>query len=349
MACFKPLHGIRMPQYLAPGVPNPRAGQYLVYSYMEHREPYLDPYTGEYIEEITIGCGKCVGCFLDKSREWAVRISCEASEYPEESNWFATLTYANAGDALRRPTFNDDDAMVLDKTHPTLWFKSIREGYNRYFGDMPDFNADVGLRYYLAGEYGDHSYRPHYHVCMLNFPLPDVELIGRTATGNQLFRSPYLDRKWQRGHITLGRLTYKSAAYAARYCMKKANGLTSAQYESIGLEPEYTVMSRRPGIGYHYINENGARIYSTDSVVLPSTRGKSANANKPPKYFDDKYALIDPSAVAKAKAKRAEVAEIMRDLKLSETDLDEIDYMDLQERTINERAKKLIRQFSDIS
>lgn len=334
---------------------------------------FFDKCTGERYKPIRLPCGKCLGCRLDKSREWATRIVCESMDYPESANWFVTLTYADyyiEKDGCRvypHATQNEDGALVLDKTHPQLWLKSIREGYDRRFGsrlyDPPryydhviDKEIDLGTRFYLAGEYGDLGQRPHYHCLLLNTPLPDVYPYAKTKLGMQLFRSPYLEQKWGRGFVTVGKLNYRTAAYTARYTMKKADGKTDAQYEALGLTPEYTVMSRRPGIGYNYLQEHGADLYldtddgtAKDSIILPAIDEHKQNVNKPPRYFDNLYAAIDPVAVAKVKARRAEVAEKIQEIKLEDTDLCEKDYMEVLERSVESSVKTLSRKFTDIS
>lgn len=385
MACFKPLLAIPYPSSHA------KYGQYLVLGsaldpLTVNRIPNwpgvdkstgVDVRTGQYLGTIRIPCGKCLGCRLDKSRDWATRIVCESMDYPESANWFVTLTYADYhierdGRAYYpHATQNEDGALILDKSHPQLWLKSIREGYDRRFGarlyDTPvyydeslDKEIPLGTRYYLAGEYGDQGQRPHYHCILMNTPLPDIYPYGKTRLGMPLFRSPYLEEKWGRGFVTIGQLNYRTAAYTARYTMKKADGKTDAQYEALGLTPEYTVMSRRPGIGYNYlVKDDGAKgraLYigdddhaPTDSIILPAIDERSSNINKPPRYFDVKYSEIDPVAVAKAKSRRAKVAEKINAIKLEDTDLDEAAYMEVLEKSVTQSVKTLARKFTDIS
>ena len=44
-------------------------------------------------EEIRLPCGKCIGCRLERSRQWAVRSVHEALLH--EKNCFVTLTYSD--------------------------------------------------------------------------------------------------------------------------------------------------------------------------------------------------------------------------------------------------------------
>lgn len=343
---------------------HPKYGQYRILgSATKGRwiQPSIDNYTGELLEPITVGCGKCVGCLLDRSRDMATRIVCEALDYPEDSNWFITFTYGDDDSQVNRfrVSRNDDDALILNIRHMQLFFKSLREGYERKFGkrsyDVPTFfdkklghDIELGARFYMAGEYGEKTARPHYHVCLMNTPLPDIFDFSKTSLGFPLFRSPWLENLWKFGHVTVGKLTYQSAAYVARYCMKKAEAPPKEQYEISGLTPEFTNSSRRPGIGYNYCIEHGEHFYENDSIVLPSISKDQKNVQRIPRYFDKMYSEIDPKTVAKAKSRRAEVAKLMDLSKLDFTDLNEEAYLHLQEQRVNERAKKLIREFSTL-
>ena len=306
---------------------HPKYGQYRILgSATKGRwiQPSIDNYTGEYLEPITVGCGKCVGCLLDRSRDMATRIICESLDYPEDSNYFVTLTYGNDEEQVNRyrVSRNDDDALILNKRHVQLFFKSLREGYDRKFGkrlyDVPVYydksvgrEIELGTRFFMAGEYGEEKLRPHYHICLMNTPLPDIFYFGKTSLGMLLYRSPWLESLWKFGHVTIGKLTYQSAAYVARYCMKKVAGCTREEYERIGLTPEFTNCSRRPGIGFNYCLKNGEHIFDNDSIVLPSISKDQKNVQSIPRYFDKIYSEIDPKTVSKVKSKRAEVAKLM--------------------------------------
>lgn len=378
MACYHPLLGVPFPSWHA------RYGEYQILgSALEDNKDlmyksvfwkdfdhirltntedgfvFYDTITGEQYKPIRIRCGKCIGCRLDKSREWATRLQCEALDYPETSNWFVTLTYAQPDDSLLLPSYgrfasvNEDGALTLNKKHPTDWLKRFREHHARkvsydyepptYYDRRFDEERPLGIRYFLAGEYGDRTMRPHYHAIMLNCPLPDIREIGHNKLGMPLYTSDLMTETWGFGHVTIGQMTWQSAAYVARYCLKKANGKTAVQYEQLGLVPEYIVMSRKPGIGKEYLLQHSDDIYANDEVVLPAISKDKPNVQRPPKYFDRVYSEIDPKTVAKVKSRRAEVSQLMQADKLANTDLNEADYFTLVEKATSERVKKLIR------
>lgn len=226
-------------------------------------------------DPITLPCGRCIGCRLERSRQWAVRIMCEAQMH--EVNSFLTLTYNNE---------NLPDDLSVNKRHVQLFVKRLRK-------------AGYECRYYCCGEYGEDFSRPHYHVCLFGCDFADDRRFYKSAgkVGN-LFTSPSLDKIWGLGFCVIGDLTFESAAYVSRYCTKVVNGdLADSHYsfahpetgEILKLEPEFALMSRRPGIGDAWLRKYHHDVYSSgDGIVM---RGRMM---KPPRFFDRKYRkLID--------------------------------------------------------
>ncbi|AXQ65755.1 MAG: replication initiator protein [Microviridae sp.] len=195
---------------------------------------------------ILLPCGRCVGCRLERSRQWALRCVHEASLY--EDNSFLTLTYSPESLGVKANPYS------LDKSDFQKFMKRLRKSCNSRI-----------IRYYMCGEYGDALLRPHFHVCLFNYQFPDLEL-HTVVNGQRLFTSRMLSDLWPFGFSSIGSLTFESAAYVARYVMKKVNGNLSDKvcsvsglrhYERVNYStgeifevlPEYNDMSRRPGIG----------------------------------------------------------------------------------------------------
>jgi len=88
------------------------------------------------------------------------------------------------------------------------------------------------LRFFGVGEYGDKSQRPHYHAALFG--------IGPHLSG-------IVEKAWGKGHVMLGDLTPASARYIAGYVTKKMTSPTDPRLN--GRHPEFTRMSRMPGIG----------------------------------------------------------------------------------------------------
>lgn len=117
-----------------------------------------------------------------------------------------------------------------------LWLKRIRKEYG------------APLRYYLVGEYGEQTKRPHYHVALFGFPA--------CAHGRSRYDSRRVDccrwcdmvrDTWRHGIVCVGSLSAESSGYVAGYVTKKLTARGHPELE--GRHPEFSRMSTRPGIG----------------------------------------------------------------------------------------------------
>lgn len=210
--------------------------------------------------ELEVPCGQCVGCRLERSRQWAIRCVHEASLY--DQNCFITLTY----DDEHLPSSGS-----LDVRHFQLFMKRLR----KRFGS--------GIRFFHCGEYGEQLRRPHYHACLFNFDFPDKKL-WKISEGNRLYTSAILHSGevsdlWPFGYCIIGDVTFQSAAYVARYIMKKITGENQDEHYQ-GIKPEYITMSRRPGIGKGWFDKYKGDVFPGDYVVM---NGKKVFV---PKFYD---------------------------------------------------------------
>lgn len=215
---------------------------------------------------IPIPCGRCIGCRLERSRQWAMRCVQEASLYKQNS--FITLTY------------NDETVPAdysLKKRDWQLFMKRLRKAY-----------PEKKIRFFACGEYGEHTFRPHYHAILFNHQFDDRERITKETENGivTLYQSPKLNEIWGKGYASSGDMTFESAAYVARYCLKKING-PEADAHYFGREPEFSLMSRMPGIGANWLKKFRKDVYPNDICFA---RGKPC---KPPKYYDDQLKKID--------------------------------------------------------
>lgn len=232
---------------------------------------------------VQIPCGQCIGCRLERSRQWAIRCVHEAQLH--EKNCFITLTYDNA----HLPALGS-----LDLGEFQRFMKRLR----RRFGEA--------IRFFHCGEYGSKFQRPHYHACIFNFDFPDKDL-WQVRDGTRLYTSAILSDLWPFGFSTVGDVTFESAAYVARYVTKKVTGvLSEAHYTVLGdygeilghRRPEYITMSRRPGIGKQWLAQFSSDVYPDDFVLID---GKKV---RPPKFYDSVFELEEPELFARVKRSR---------------------------------------------
>ncbi|QXP07889.1 MAG: replication initiator protein [Arizlama microvirus] len=227
------------------------------------------------VRSLSLPCGQCVGCRLERSRQWAMRCMHEAQTH--QSNCFITLTYDD--------THLPSDGSLHYKDFQ-LFVKRLRKKFR--------FNR---IRYYMAGEYGENFGRPHFHACLFGIDFHDKKLWKRTPSGALLYRSQDLETLWPFGYSSVGDVNFESAAYVARYIMKKQTGRNAYWHysysdletgEIITKTPEFNKMSLKPGIGADWYEKYKSDVYPHDYVVI---RGKKT---RPPKAYDKMYKKSNP-------------------------------------------------------
>lgn len=168
--------------------------------------------------------------------------------------------------------------------------------------------AKIPVRFYMCGEYGEETFRPHYHACIFGYNLPDRQLLKTTKAGSKIYTSKILEKLWPHGLSSIGDVNFDSAAYVARYCMKKITGpdakhayrryssnvdtihmdMHTGEIYSHELIPEFNKMSLKPGIGANWLEKFKSDVYPHDYVII---NGKEV---KPPKYYDKIYSRDKP-------------------------------------------------------
>ena len=295
--------------------------------------PFIDEH-GEFHDVITVPCGKCIGCRLDYSREWANRCLMEisTSKYP---CWFITLTY-------------DDDHLpkgksvypTLVKEHTSGYMKRLRRWYEYRYGYE-------GIRFFLCGEYGEKYCRPHYHAIVFNMPAPsDLEYVCNTGNGYPCYASEEISSLWKNGFVMICNATWQTCAYVSRYVTKKHKGKDAHYYDVRGILPEYVNMSLKPGIGFQYLDQNMDKILEYDRIILPDPE-KGKVEFTPPRYFtkmvEDNGNIDRIRLLSNNRFNRAKRAELKQEQISRETDYDEDTYFKITEEGLNNRSKMLIR------
>lgn len=203
-----------------------------------------------YAQRLTVSCGKCLECQKQRSVEWAFRIMDECRFH--DNNCFITLTYNNehlpsGGSVCRREM--------------QLFIKSLRR------------RLSCKIRFFLCGEYGKKFSRPHYHVICFGW-FPDDAIFFQHKDGVDLYRSSLLESVWTKGFSTVGRVSYDSALYCAKYMNKFQYDMRHYAFKHIN--PPFVQMSNRPGIGFKAVYDCNL---ATDRIYY---NGKSC---KIPRYY----------------------------------------------------------------
>lgn len=237
--------------------------------------------------DLKLPCGNCIGCRLERARQWAMRCMDEASMHHDNS--FITLTFNNENLPLNRSL----DVSLFQK-----FMKRLRKEIE-----------PVKLRYFHCGEYGPKTGRPHYHSLVFGYSFPDRRYLKTTGAGEKIYTSPQLDRVWGKGYTSVGEVTFGSAAYVARYHLKKVGSVVSDNHytdHKTGemLAPEYVTMSRRPGIGSDWYERYKSDVYPRDSRVIKGVD------TKPCKFYDSRYEIDDPSGYRALKLKRSRLVDL---------------------------------------
>lgn len=245
------------------------------------------------VRSLLLPCGRCVFCVGQRAREWSVRVMHEAQLYDVE-NCFVTLTYADE----YRPA---NDSLAYED------FQKFLKRYRKLLPFKP-------LRYFACGEYGEKFERPHFHAALFNCSFRfDRKPWRKSRDGFQVYRSKFLEHLWPFGMSEIGDLTQQSAAYIARYALKKVNGDLAAghyaDHETGELRaPECLHMSTKPGIGAEWYARFPGDVHIHDRVVV------NGKITRVPRYYDKILSRLDEHKLEQFKmARDAAAREHWRD------------------------------------
>lgn len=262
-------------------------------------------------KQILLPCGKCIGCKLERSAQWATRCEHEAQLHTE--NCMLTLTYNDEN--LATPTLVHRDYQLLMKR---LRRALVRVKYANAIAISETCyeTAAMGLRpiprvkYYMAGEYGSKHKRPHFHACLFGIDFRDKKYHMTTSSGSKIYTSPTLEKLWPHGFSSIGQVTFESAAYIARYIVEKVTGDKAAAHynhvhaetgEITQLTPEYNRMSLRTPIAKEWLDKYEKDVYNNDNT---GTVYRHAQPRKAPKYYDRLYKKREPQKHDEMKTRR---------------------------------------------
>lgn len=203
------------------------------------------------------GCGQCIACRINRRRLWTARILLESLGY--EDNAFATLTY------------NEDELPMVDRpgsNRSTLVIKDYQDWLKRLRKRLDP----IKVRYFLVGEYGNKTERPHFHAILFGFPTCRHGRSQFNRDGHCCSSCEIIRDTWKHGHIVLGDVNVKSVAYCASYTVKKMT--VKDDFRLDGRYPEFARMSLRPGIGTALLDHVASTLMTVgirDDEDVPAT------------------------------------------------------------------------------
>lgn len=339
MSCFHPLHALKSDgQVTLAGKP--------VYHVLKMTDPLWDS-----PDCVRLPCGKCVGCRLEYSRQWANRCMLELGYH--DSAYFVTLTYDDYH--VPRSYYADPST---GEAMPSLTL--CKKDWQDFMKRLRYYFPNDRLRFYMCGEYGPQTQRPHMHAIIFGLHLTDLVPYAKSAQGYQYYTSESLQRAWSVrstiedlfgqesvtplapiGYVVVGEVTWETCAYTARYIMKKLNGPEAKFYSDFNLEPPFVLMSRKPGIGRQYYDDH-PDLYQYEYINISTPTG--GRKFRPPRYFDKLYDIDHPEELAQIKEIRRRQAEAAQAYKLQSSDLKDWQLAELEERRLVDRISSLKRK-----
>lgn len=203
--------------------------------------PYILPGT-----TTEVPCGKCINCCYNYSREWSLRIYHEFLSC-DKKGFMLTLTYKETDGNLNRKDVQD-------------FIKRFRTYLQR------NIDHDLRIRYFYSGEYGGKGSkktpfgRPHYHCCIFGWIPDDLKVVAKKGD-YVYFSSKTMEKIWNLGFVSIGKITLDSARYVAKYLCK----IDPRPHD---VKP-FVGMSLKPGLGYAAIESldlNSSKLYVNGQI-----------------------------------------------------------------------------------
>lgn len=225
---------------------------------------------------MSVPCGQCIGCRVNKREQWKLRMLHEASLH--DANCFWTVTYAPENVPPHGSLRMDDVSSFIKRLRSRV--------------------APVRFRFHAKSEYGPTTFRPHYHGLFFGFDFPDREVLRRTDAGELTYYSKLLTETWGLGHCECSDLTPRSCGYVANHNVDKLNGrLADEAYqrldpetgEVVFLERESQRCSLRPGIGSGWIDRFECDAFPSGFLVSEGHKVSVPRAYK--KRLKDRFEL----------------------------------------------------------
>jgi len=242
-------------------------------------------YSPEYAP-FKVPCGKCIQCRLNYARQWAIRCMHEAKMH--ENNCFITLTYddAHLGDGrlnykhfqefmyrLRTKIFKNFISQTVGLEYWNTLSKSEKATFRKEHKTQLQKNQ---IGYFVTGEYGEKTKRPHWHAIIFNWQPNDLEFKYTSENNDKVYTSQTLKTLWPDGNSELGSVNFNSAGYVARYAAKKlVHGDDGHEYEPISKK------STKQAIGKKFLEKYYKDIFNHGICLL-----ENGQYSPIPRYYE---------------------------------------------------------------
>lgn len=209
---------------------------------------------------------------------------------------FLTLTYSDEN------LIHGELWPTLHKRHLQLFLKRLRKKHGKL--------SDKKLIYYACGEYGERTYRPHYHMILFNLYPP-------------LLFDAVLSEIWKLGNVRVDPCNIKTIQYTSKYVMKSDKKPT-------GVEPEFAIMSK--GIGKNWLTDQVKKYYKENQlpyVVLPDGKKQTM-----PRYFKEQIFTEE-----ELRAFGREALKEVKPSQLDSTKRHEINQMNIKQKRLQDEKR----------
>lgn len=321
MSCVNPKPALLVPDSTS------STGQKVHFLRLFRTDTYYDLQKKYGDQLVMIPCGQCPACIEQRTKNWAVRCCLEAGQF--DNNCFVTLTYNPANLPKKGVQIKDVQRFI----------KNLRNKFGK------------GIRYFGCAEYGSLG-RAHYHIILFNFFPPDAKCFKQSPYGGFYYCSKVLNSLWrtkkkladgkyhQLGFVSVGDVSFNSCAYVARYCMKKIG----KELGVVGVNKEFSFMSRKPGIGENYFRDHFDSLLATDTIYGRFGGRYTVSSFR---YFDKLIERVDPEKLKDLKAKRVMFGEMSVASELLRRSLPDMEhYLMDQQALFGEKYNRLRRHIS---
>lgn len=175
-------------------------------------------------------CNRCMACRINKTYEWSTRLVYEMESHDKAC--FITLTYD--------PDFlPNNGTLVVEDIQK--FNKRVRK---KYYG-----NSTSKYKFYICGEYGPTTFRPHYHGALFGVDFePEEWICFKVDAEGPHYTSPALSKLWPFGFNEIGLITPTRMNYVTGYIQKKLFGDGAKEYEQRGVIPPFQLFSKNLGV-----------------------------------------------------------------------------------------------------